>query len=83
MLENESPADAEDPEFAEEQFHAGLCSTCKRKDGGSMEEVHGCNERKRTGKRKGSADADSILKKQVITVQRYTSELTGKLQKYA
>ena len=83
MLENESPTDAEDPEFAEEQFRAGLSSTCKRKDCGSMEEVHGCNERKRTGKGKGSADADSILKKQVVTVQRYTSELTGKLQKYA
>ena len=54
-----------------------------RKDGGSMEEVHDCNERKRPGKGKGSADADSILKKQVITVQKYTSELTGKLQKYA
>ena len=48
-----------------------------------MEEVHDCNERKRPGKGKGSADADSILKKQVITVQKYTSELTGKLQKYA
>ena len=83
MPKNESPADAEDPEFAEEQFHAGLSSTCTRKDGGSVEEVHSCNERKRTGKGKGSVDADNILKKQVITVQRYTSELTGKLQKYA
>ena len=60
---NESPADVEDPEFVEEQFCTGLSSTCMRKDGGSVEEVHDCNERKRPGKGKGSADADSILKK--------------------